>query len=122
MKVIKKNRKFKVGITQTTIKHVADLKLKNDELLTIKVSKNKEYDVTRKSWGFYSTPSINKRLLRYGFESAITYNPNFGTYFMQIVEKNKKREFKKYLKSQGMILITWLTKKKLEKIKNIVQI
>ena len=120
MKVIKKNRKFKVGITQTTIKHVADLKLKNDELLTIKVSKNKEYDVTRKSWGFYSTPSINKRLLRYGFESAITYNPNFGTYFMQIVEKNKKREFKKYLKSQGMILITWLTKKKLEKIKNSV--
>ena len=38
---------------------------------------------------------------------------------MMIVEKNKKKKFFKYLKSQDMVLITWLTKKKLEKIKKI---
>ena len=119
MKIKRKNRKFKTGITDIVIRHVADLKLKNDELITFKVSNKTEYDVTRKNWGFYSTPSINKRLLKFGFESAITHNPNYGTYFMMIVEKNKKKEFIKYLKSQDMVLITWLTKKKLEKIKKI---
>ena len=34
--------------------------LNDDELITIKVNKKIEYDVTRKNWGFYSTPSINK--------------------------------------------------------------
>lgn len=120
MKVIRKNRKFKVGITKTTMTHIGDLKLANDEVLTVKAGKNKEYDITRKNWGFYSTPSINKRLLTYGFESAITYNTKRARYFMQIVEKNKKKEFKKYLKSQGMILITWLTKQKLDKIKKFI--
>ena len=119
MKIKKKNRKFKTGINDIIITHVADLKLANNELITIKVNKKTEYDITRKNWGFYSTPSINKRLLKYRFDSAITHNPNFGTYFMMIVEKNKKKEFIKYLKSQNMVLITWLTKKKLEKIKKI---
>ena len=119
MKIKKKNRKFETGITNIVITHVADIKLSNDELVTIKVNKKSEYDITRKNWGFYSTPSINKRLLKYGFDSAITYNPNYGTYFMMIVEKNKKKEFIKYLKSQDMVLITWLTKKKLNKIKKI---
>ena len=119
MKIKKKNRKFETGITKTIITHVADLKLNDDELITIKVNKKIEYDVTRKNWGFYSTPSINKRLLKFGFDSVITHNPYYGTYFMMIVEKNKKKEFIKYLKSQEMVIITWLTKKKLEKIKKI---
>lgn len=63
MKIKRKNRKFKTGITDIVITHVADLKLKNDELITFKVNNKTEYDVTRKNWGFYSTPSINKRLL-----------------------------------------------------------
>ena len=120
MKIKRKNRKFKTGITDIVITHVADLKLKNDELITFKVNNKTEYDVTRKNWGFYSTPSINKRLLKYGFVSAITHNPYYGTYFMMIVEKNKKKEFIKYLKSQNMVLIAWLTKKKLDKIKKIL--
>ena len=37
-----------------------------------------------------------------------------------IVEKNKKKAFMKYLKSQNMTLISWLTKKKLEKIKKVL--
>lgn len=119
MKLKKKNRKFKTGITDIVINHVADLKLNNDELVTIKVNNKTEYDITRKNWGFYSTPSINKRLIKFGFNSAITHNPKFGTYFMMIVEKNKKKEFIKYLKSQNMILITWLTKRKLQKLKKI---
>ena len=118
MKIKKKKRKFKTGITNIEITHVADLKLSDDELITIKVNKKTEYDITRKNWGFYSTPSINKRLLKYGFNSAITHNPKFGTYFMMIVEKNKKKMFLKYLKSQNMTLITWLTKSSLKKIKN----
>ena len=120
MKIKKKKRNFKTGITDIVITHVADLKLKNDELVTFKVNKKTEYDVTRKNWGFYSTPSINKRLLKFGFDSALTHNPYYGTYFMMIVEKNKKKAFMKYLKSQNMTLISWLTKKKLEKIKKVL--
>ena len=116
MRIDKKNRIFKVWKNKVRIKHVANLYLKNDECVTIKVGKDKEYDIVKKNWGFYSTPSLNKRLIKYGFAPVIVYNPNFKTYFMQIVEKNKKKNFLKYLKSEGMKIVKWLNKKELLKL------
>jgi hypothetical protein len=31
----------------------------------------KEYDVAKKDWGFYATPSMNGRLKKFGFKTAI---------------------------------------------------
>ena len=65
MEFNKKNppRKFKVGIKkEITIKDCGTIELQNDEQVTFLTGKSAEYDVARKSWGFYATPSINGRL------------------------------------------------------------
>ena len=43
------------------IKHCADIYLKKNEQITLK-NFDKEYDIVKKDWGFYATPSINDRL------------------------------------------------------------
>ncbi len=120
MKIIKKRRKFVVGkkrdITLTDVGHIF---LNDNENITLKSSKKKEYDICKKNWGYYGTPSLNKRLMKYGFLGALTKNTIYKTYGLMIVEKNKKKKFLKYLKNQDMILICWLTNSNLEKIKKI---
>lgn len=117
MKYIRKNRKYRAGINNTEMTHVGFAELKNDEVLTVKINKEKEYDVARKKWGFYGTPSLNKRLLRFGLLAAITYNPNYQSYFVMIVEHDKKKTFLKYVKGEGMKVICWLNKRNLNLIK-----
>ena len=109
MKIKKKNRKFKTGITDIIITHVADLKLSNDELITIKVNKKTEYDITKKNWGFYSTPSINKRLLKFNFKTCIIKNKTSKNIFILIVDKNKIKKLNKYIKNENCIVIKWLS-------------
>ncbi|HLN09267.1 MAG TPA: hypothetical protein VK281_09945, partial [Xanthobacteraceae bacterium] len=37
-----------------------------DEQLTFVTERGAEYDVARKDWGFYATPSLNGRLMQFG--------------------------------------------------------
>ena len=48
MKIIKKNRTFKVGIKKIILKEVAKIKLKKNEMITF-VSGKSEYDVVKKN-------------------------------------------------------------------------
>ena len=65
------SRNFKVGLNQSvTIKDCGSIRLENDEQVTFLTSKSAEYDVARKSWGFYATPSINGRLKDFGLNRS----------------------------------------------------
>ena len=91
--------------------------LKNDDLVTFKDGK-KELDIAKKNWGYYGTPTLNKRLKNFGYMAALTRHKVFDTYGILIVDIKKKKTFLKYLKKEDMQLICWLNIKNLKKIKN----
>ena len=63
--------------------HKADIHLRNNEQVTLK-DKNKEIDIVKKQWGYYLTPSINKRLLSFNLNIAIIKNTNINLGFLRI--------------------------------------
>ena len=110
IKEIDPPRVFQVGVPQNNIfiKDCAKIYLNNDEQVTFCTDSGTEYDVARKSWGYYATPSLNGRLLRFGLKSALVKN-NTEQYFLMLVEKDKEEEFKRYLQSENQKLICWLS-------------
>ena len=62
MKISSKTPPRTFTVKGVDISHVADIDLAPDELITLKTESGAEYDVARKEWGFYATPSINGRL------------------------------------------------------------
>jgi len=79
---------------------------------------HKEYDVVKKNWGYYVTPSINKRLKFYGYSVAIIKNLH-GKYFICIVNVDKRRDFYQYLKKDKQKIILWLKKSNLDLLEKI---
>ena len=106
MKIKKKERKFKVGLNNITLKEVAKIYLKKDEMISFVKGKS-EYDIVKKNWGYYATPSIDKRLKLNGFKTALVINQYKNLYIM-LVEKNKLKTFKKYCKDEKQKKILWL--------------
>jgi len=78
-----------------------------DEQLTFTTSGGGEYDVTRKSWGFYATPSINGRLKSFGLRAALVLNVS-GRLFLMLVEKGKEDAFYQYVESDHQKMLCWL--------------
>ena len=108
MKIYKKNRKFKVGISNITLKEVAKISLKQDEMITL-FNGRIEYDIVKKNWGYYATPSINSRLLKFGLKTCLIRSKVSNNKFITLVHKNKRKEFNKYLKAEKCIIIKWLS-------------
>ena len=101
-------REFKVGLdNQIIIKDCGIIHLKPDEQITFVTGDGKEYDVARKDWGFYATPSINGRLKNFGFKTALVKNSH-NKYYIMLVEKEKTIEFEKYLKKENNYFLRWL--------------
>lgn len=111
MKILKKKkpRKFEVstGPKKIYIKHCADIYLKKNEQITLK-NFDKEYDIVKKDWGFYATPSINDRLKRFGFRTFIVKNSHNKIYIF-LVDKKKILKFKKYCKIENQKILKELT-------------
>ena len=113
MKIKKNNppRKFNVGErNEITISHCADIQLDPDEQITFLSNNNREYDVVRKDWGFYATPSMNGRLRNFGFKTALVKNTN-DLYYIMIVDSSKENLFHKYIEDTKQILLEWLDEK-----------
>ena len=108
MKIKKRNRKFKVGINNIKLNEVAKISLKQNEMVTFFNGKI-EYDIVKKNWGYYATPSINSRLLKFGFKTCIIKSKVTNNSFIILVEKNKKKQFNKYLKDEKCIVVKWLS-------------
>jgi hypothetical protein len=110
-------RNFEVGFdNKTNISDCGTIVLNSNEQITFKTSQGGEYDVTRKSWGFYATPSTNGRLPRFGFKTVLVKN-RLNQHFVMLVEKGHESEFENYAMKEPLTIVAWLDNSKdLEKI------
>tara|TARA_B100002019_G_C21102535_1_gene514287 strand:- start:362 stop:724 length:363 start_codon:yes stop_codon:yes gene_type:complete len=101
-------RIFKVGADkQIKISHVADIQLEDNEQITLIGDSGTEFDVVKKNWGYYATPSINKRLKSFGFKTALIQNKN-GHIYIFLVEPGKLDDFNKYCSDEDQTVLAWL--------------
>ena len=110
MQFIKKKppRIFSVGVNNSiTISDCGRIYLSANEQVTFVTANGREYDFAAKSWGFYATPSVNSRLVKQGFKTALVRN-TAGQYYVMVVEKGHMKDFQKYLKDEKQQLVEWL--------------
>jgi hypothetical protein len=102
-------RVFEVGHKDNRIKlhDCGRIELKPDEQVTFTTEGGAEYDVARKSWGFYATPSLNGRLGKFGLRPLLVLGLE-NKYFLLLVEKGKEDEMRRYLAANGMSEVCWL--------------
>lgn len=103
-------RVFQVGRPENPIhlKDCGNIELEPDEQVTFLTESGAEYDVARKSWGYYATPSLNGRLRSHGFKTALVQNRLTKRYFVMLVEMNRLAEFQSYLETEKQRLVEWL--------------
>jgi len=103
-------RNFKVGKPENKIvmKDCGKIVLEQDEQVTFTDSSGLEYDIARKDWGFYATPSLNGRLKSFGLNGVLIKNKDSGRFFVLLVEEGKEDLFNNYCKKENLIVVTWL--------------
>ena len=102
-------RRFPVGnAVKFDMKDCGELMLGADEQVTFKTERGGEYDVARKDWGFYATPSLNGRLEQFGLRAVLIRNRETGRYFILLVERGEEARFDAYMAREGLDLITWM--------------
>jgi hypothetical protein len=106
-------RTFEVGEGGARLAHVADLELEADEVVTFKTASGTEFDVTRKAWGYYGTPSFNGRLQEHGLRAALALGMPRVTesserMYLMLVEAGREPEFEAYMSAEGMRVLAWL--------------
>ena len=102
-------RRFKVGnAVKFDMKDCGSLALEHDEQVTFTTEGGAEYDVARKDWGFYATPSLNGRLEQFGLRGVLIKNRGTGRYFVLLVEKGRERAFDAYCEQENLAVISWL--------------
>lgn len=101
-------RAFEVGHDQKILlRDFGRLELEPDEQVTFTTPSGGEYDVARKSWGFYATPSLNARLVRFGLRAVLVKN-RIAQFFVLLVEHGHEEEFRQYVTSERLETIAWL--------------
>lgn len=110
MKVVARDppRRFRVGMDgRIELLDCGRIELAPDEQVTFTTEAGGEYDVARKAWGFYATPSLNARLPRFGLRPALVKGQG-DTYFVVLVERGRESTFDAYLEDEGLTLLRWL--------------
>ena len=98
------------------IEDCGTIELDADQMVTFVGPGGSAYDVTRKDWGYYATPSLNGRLPKKGLRPALMRNAA-NRYFIVLVETGREDAFDRYLESQKQRLVAWLdTDETLEKL------
>ena len=97
-------REFEVG--RVRLSHVADAWLEQDELVTFRTDSGTELDLTRKGWGYYAAPSLNRRLRDHGLRAALTSGD--GQIYLMLVEEGREHKFRSYLEAEEMEIVAWL--------------
>ena len=101
-------REFAIGRGQPIVmKDCARIELEPDEQVTFTTAAGAEYDVARKAWGFYATPSLNGRLLNFGLRAALVKSP-LGKYYVLLMERGHEDQFERYLDLEGNVVVRWL--------------
>lgn len=113
MNIIENNphRKFNVGKNNSIeINHCADIYLEENEQITFKGENKSEYDIVKKDWGYYATPSINRRLKSFNIKTALTENSH-GQIYVMLVEEEKLNKFEEYCQSERIKVLEWISEK-----------
>jgi hypothetical protein len=84
-----------------------DIALNPDEQVTFRTDTGGEYDVTRKSWGFYATPSTNQRLKNFGLRTALV-RASTGRWYVMLVQPGGEADFARYIESDKQTVVCWL--------------
>ena len=101
-------REFEAGFdNKVVIKDCGKMALEPDEQITFITEAGCEYDVARKDWGFYATPSLNGRLQQFNLRAVLVRN-RINRYFLLLVEKGKENLFYHYVESEPLKIISWL--------------
>lgn len=106
-------REFEVGFRGATLKHVANVELGADEVVTLVTDSGTELDVTRKEWGYYATSSLNGRLREHGLRAVLAIGmPREGEQaermYLLLVEEGQEKVFEAYLERERMRVAAWL--------------
>lgn len=102
-------RRFAVGNSEKfDMSDCANLSLEPDEQVTLTTPAGGEYDVARKSWGFYATPSLNGRLPQYGLRAVLIKNLGTLRFFVLLVEQACEADFDAYCAQENLAVISWL--------------
>ena len=86
----------------------ASIQLSANEQITLLTDSGAEYDVTRKEWGYYATPSLNGRLSGFQLRAVLVRSEVTGRYFVLIVESLKLQQFIDYIQLEQMVIVHWL--------------
>lgn len=81
----------------------ADLWLYDDQQVTFKFNKSREYDFVAKDWGSYITPSLFNRLE--SFNIAVKLSIGNGDIFL--VDKNCQSNFAKFIKEHSVEIMSF---------------
>ena len=124
MKITLQNpvRQFEVGCFEkkTIMSDCGTIALSPDELVTFVTDTGAEYDVSRKVWGYFATPSLGNRLCDFQLRAVMTVN-HLGKYSILLVERGREEEFKIYLQEEQMNVVAWLdSNSKLNKIQQLI--
>jgi hypothetical protein len=95
------------GSGRTIMNDVGGVELAANEQLTFIGPTGSEYDVARKEWGYYATPSLNGRLPAKGLRAVLARN-DADRYYVCLVENGREDLFASYAASTGMHPIGWL--------------
>ena len=90
-----------------TLSDCGRVALEPDEQVTFTTSSGAEYDVARKDWGFYATPSTNGRLQSFGLRAALVLS-GYQKLFVVLVEAGKEDAFLEYVAADKQRLLCWL--------------
>ncbi|MCA9290943.1 MAG: hypothetical protein KDA25_07430 [Phycisphaerales bacterium] len=101
-------RSFTVGFGPPVTMHdCAHIALEPDEQVTFTTPGGGEYDVARKSWGFYATPSLDRRLPSFGLHAMIVRNRD-DHHFVVLVERGHDEAFRAYLDAERLTVVARL--------------
>lgn len=116
-------RAYTVGNTVKFDMHdCGTVALAPDEQVTFVTESGAEYDVARKDWGFYATPSLNGRLQGFGLRTVLIRNTLTNRYFILLVETGKEDSFHAYLEQESCLIVSWLdTSDSLETLRRKVE-
>lgn len=102
-------RTFRVGVNgDVEMKDCGRVSLEADEQVTFLTSDGGEYDLAKKDWGFYATPSLNGRLTSFGLHGVLVKNRESGRYFVMLVEAAKMASFEQYCEVENLVVVAWL--------------
>lgn len=101
-------REFEAGYdVRVTLRDCARVRLAPNEQVTFTTESGAEYDVARKEWGFYATPSLNGRLEGFGLRGVLVKN-RVGRFFVLLVERGKEPAFEEYVRGEPLDVVAWL--------------